>query len=120
RSGSTKIELTVGPTYSALRQASIVASEESRGVTLTFGGGSLVFSGSTAEVGQSRVEMPISYDGPELAIALDHRFVADYLKVLDPEKTFAFDIENGDAAAILSTDDGYAYVIMPLARDGKR
>jgi len=120
RSGSTKIALTVGPVFSAVRQASIVASEESRGILLTFDAGTLTLSGQTAELGQSRVELPISYEGETIAISLDHRFVADFLKVLEPEKTFTLDVQDSDAAAVFSTDDGYAYVVMPMARDGRK
>jgi DNA polymerase-3 subunit beta len=120
RSGSTKLEMTVGPTFAAVRQASIVASEESRGILFTFADGTLTLSGQTAEVGQSRVELPIAYDGAEIAISLDHRFVADFLKVLDPEKTFTLDVQDGDTAALFTTDDGYGYVVMPLAREGRR
>ena len=120
RTGSTKIELIAGPVYAAVRQASIVASEESRGLTLSFSEGTLTLSGQTAEVGQSRVEMPVAYDGDKLEISLDHRFVADFLKVLDPEKTFTLDVQDGDAAAMFTTDDGYGYVVMPLARDARK
>lgn len=117
RANSLKIDLTVGPFHSAVRQAAIVTSEESRGIDFTFGGGSLVLAGQTAEVGQSRVELPIAYDGQPIAITLDPRFVNDFLKVLEPEKTFTIDLQDGDAAAVCTTDDGYGYVIMPLARD---
>lgn len=117
RRSAQKIEMTVGPLYSALRQAAVVASEESRGIDFTFGKGTLVLSGATAEVGQSRIEMPIAYDGEEIIVTLDHRYVADFLKVLDPSSTFTLDIENSDSAALCTTEDGYGYVIMPLARD---
>jgi DNA polymerase-3 subunit beta len=117
RPNSTKIDLNVGPMYAAVRQAAIVTSEESRGIDFTFGGGSLVLSGQTAEVGQSRVELPISYDGAPISITLDPRFVNDFLKVLESEKTFTIDLQDSDAAAVCTTDDGYGYVIMPLARD---
>jgi DNA polymerase-3 subunit beta len=117
RPNSVKLDLTVGPVYSAVRQAAIVTSEESRGVDFTFGEGSLVLSGQTAEVGQSRVELPIAYDGQPIAITLDPRFVSDFLKVLDPEKVFKIDLQDSDSAAVCTTDDGYGYVIMPLARD---
>jgi DNA polymerase-3 subunit beta len=113
----TPIELAAGPTHSAVRQAQIVTSEESRGVDFTFGDGTLVLSGKAAEVGQSRVELPIGYAGGELAITLDPRFVVDFLKVLDADKTFTIELKDGDSAAMCTTDDGYAYVIMPLARD---
>ncbi len=117
RTNSNQIEIAVGPLYSALRQAAIVSSDESRGIDFTFKDGSLILSNSTAEVGQSRIEMPVPFANGELTITLDHRFVADFLKVLSPEKTFTLDIENGEQAAYCYTDDHYGYVIMPLAKD---
>jgi DNA polymerase III subunit beta len=117
RTGASKIELTVGPFYSAVRQAAIVTSEESRGVDFNFQGGTLVLSGRAAEAGQSRVELPITYDGPELAITLDPRYISDFLKVLDPEKVITMELKDAESAAVCATDDGYGYVIMPLARD---
>ena len=117
RTDAVSVELTVGPTHNAVRQAAIVASDESRGIDFTFGEGSLVLCASTAEVGQSRVEMPIAYDGKAITVTLDHRFVGDFLRVLDPERTFTMEIESAESAALCTTDDGYGYVIMPLARD---
>jgi DNA polymerase-3 subunit beta len=117
RQETNKIDIPVGPMYSALRQAAIVASEESRGIDFTFGKGSLVMENSTAEVGESRIEMPIPFDEDELTITLDHRYVADFLKVLQADKTFTFDIQNGEQAAYCHTDDNYGYVIMPLSKD---
>lgn len=110
-------EIGVGPFYSAVRQASVVASDESRGIDFTFGEGSLVLTGLTADVGQSRVELPIAYDGETTVVTLDHRYVADFLKVLDADKNVSVEIEGPDAAVLCTTDDGYGYVIMPLARD---
>jgi DNA polymerase-3 subunit beta len=48
---------------------------------------------------------------------LDHRFVTDFLRVLDPEKSFSLNIVDSDSAALFETDDGYGYVVMPLARE---
>ena len=112
-----RLELAIGATNTAVRQAAIVTSEESRGVDFTFGDGTLVLSGRAAEVGQSRVELPINYDGEELTVTLDPRFAIDFLKVLDQEKTFTLEVKDSESAAVCSTDDGYGYVIMPLARD---
>lgn len=120
RDETNKIDIPVGPMYSALRQAAIVSSDESRGVDFTFGNGSLVMSNSTAEVGQSRVEIPVPFDSKEeLTITLDHRYVADFLKVLQTDRTFTFDIQDGTQAAYCHTDDNYGYVIMPLSKDRK-
>jgi len=111
------IELRAGPMLSALRQASIVSRDDSRGIDFTFTEGALVLSGSTADVGDARVEMPITYTGPSITITLDHRYVADFLKVLDPEKNIKFQMRDAESATYSMTDDGYGYVVMPLAKD---
>jgi DNA polymerase III subunit beta len=117
REGMIKIEMTVGPFYAAVRQAMIVTSEERRGVDFTFGGGKIVLAGHGAELGESQVELPIAYDGADVGITLDPRYLSDFLKVLGPEKTFTVELRNAESAAVCTTDDGYAYVIMPLARE---
>ncbi len=117
RTGATRLDMVVGPLLSAVRQAAIVTSEESRGIDFTFESGTLLLSGRAAEVGQSRVELPISYDGPALSITLDPRYVQEFLKVLDLDKTVTLDLKDAESAAVCTTDDGYGYVIMPLARD---
>jgi DNA polymerase-3 subunit beta len=117
RQDTRKIELAVGPLYSHLRQAAIVTSEESRGVDFAFAPGSLVLSVVTAEVGQSRVEMPIAYQGDEVVVSLDHQYVEDFLKVLPTDKVITFDVASPDQAVYCTTDDNYGYVIMPLSKE---
>jgi DNA polymerase-3 subunit beta len=117
RQQSVRIDITAGPMYSSVRQAAIVADEESRGLDFSFGEGKLIMAASTADVGQSRVEFPIPYDGEVITVTLDNRFVADFLRVLDPEKICTVEIEDEESAALFTTDDGYGYVVMPLARD---
>jgi DNA polymerase-3 subunit beta len=118
RRDAAKIDLTVGPLLSALRQASVVLNQESRGIDFTFENGTLTLAAATAETGQSRVELPISYDGPQIIVSLDHRFVLDFLKVLNPEQNITIDIENGETATVFLADDAaYGYVVMPLSRD---
>jgi DNA polymerase-3 subunit beta len=117
RTDSSRVDMIVGPLFSALRQAAIVADQETRGIDLTFENGTLRLVGSTAEIGDSQVELPIAYDGEPVTLTLDHRFIADFCKVLDSETNFVFDFETGQAPALLTTEDGYGYVIMPMARD---
>lgn len=117
RTDSQRVEMTVGPLFAALRQAAIVTDQESRGVDLTFEDGTLKLEGNTAEVGSSQVELPIAYDGEKIVLTLDHRYVADFCKVLEADASFIFDVESGQAPALLTTSDSYSYVIMPMARD---
>lgn len=117
RTDVQKIDFVVGPLLSAVRQAAIVTGDEQHGVNFTFGDGQLTLQAQAAEYGESRVQLPISYAGKQLAITLDHRFVVDFLRVLDPEKSITVELEDNDSAAVCSTDDGYRYVIMPLSRE---
>ena len=112
-----KIEITVGPFYSAVRQAAIVTSEERRGVDFCFADGRLELTGHGAEFGESRVELPVAYEGPEVTVKLDPRFVADFLKVLNLEQTFSLHLRDAQSAVVCTTDDGYGYVIMPLSQE---
>jgi len=112
-----KVETVVGPFFAAIRQAAVVTSNESSGVDFTFSPGQLVLTAQTAEKGESRVELPIAYDGEPLSITLNPRFFSDFLKVLDPEKTITLELKDAESAAVCTTDDGYEYLLMPLSRD---
>lgn len=111
-----KIDIAVGPFHAAVRQAAIVTSKDRRGVDFTFGDGKVMLSGHGAELGESHIELPIPYDGSEITVKLDPRYVSDFLKVLQPEQTFRIEIRDAKTAAVCATDDGYEYVIMPLER----
>lgn len=117
RDNSVAIELAVGPFHNVIRQAAIVADQETRGLDLEFGHGTLLLSAKTADLGQSRVELPIDYDGESIKVKLDYRFISDFLKVLDPTTKFKMDVASSTAPALMTTEDGYAYVVMPMALD---
>jgi DNA polymerase-3 subunit beta len=111
-----KIEMTVGPFLAAVRQAAIVTSEERRGVSFNFDDGKVTMAAHGAEQGEAHVELPITYDAEPASISLDPRYVIDFLKVLEPEGTFVLEFRGTESAAVCVTDDGYGYVIMPLAQ----
>ncbi len=112
-----EIDLNVGTFYAAVRQAQIVTDEDSRGVDFTFRDGTMSLHSTAADVGQSHIELPISYDHEEISITFDPRFVGDFLRVLDTAASVKLKLTDGESAAVLTTDDDYTYVIMPLARD---
>jgi DNA polymerase-3 subunit beta len=115
---SLKLSLLVGTLYTALRQAAVVADDDTRGVDFWFSEGTLVVNSQAAEVGHARIEVPINYQGPEVKTALDFRYLSDMLRVLPPDKLLEMDIEGPMTAAYMTTDDSFGYVIMPLTRRG--
>lgn len=114
------IGLLAGPLLTAIRQAAVVTDNETRGIGLRFGEGNLVIEGSAAQLGESHVELPVSYQGEPLDVDLDNRFVAEFLRALDPQKEVRLNVKDSNSAAEFRTDDGYRYIVMPMARDTPR
>ena len=112
-----KIKLEVGPLRLAVEQASIVTSEESRGVDFRFGDGTLKLSSQAADVGSSHVELPIAYDGKPIEITFDPRYLTDALKTLEDNTEITAELIDSKNAAVFKTEDRYTYVVMPLTRD---
>lgn len=110
------IELPVGVLATAWRQAAIVASEESRAIEAQFGKGTLRLRAQTTEVGESEVELPIAYEGPEIAVSLDHGFVSEMLACLSADQTVAIQLQDGESAVLFRPDGQYTYLVMPLAK----
>lgn len=107
---------TVGPLLSALNQAAIVTSEESRGIDMTFGDGLLTLAGMAADVGASRVMLDITHDGPMVQVSVDPRYLIDALKALPDDADVAIDLIDAKNAIVLKAND-FTYVVMTMARD---
>ena len=117
RARSNRVVSVCGPFHAAVRQASIVADQDSRGVEFHFSQGNVILKAATADIGESRVELPVTYDGPDIKMTLNGQYVGDFFRVLDADKSFSIDISSDDEPAIFMTDDGYLNVVMPMARD---
>ncbi|MBM4020679.1 MAG: DNA polymerase III subunit beta [Planctomycetes bacterium] len=117
RPEAARVPMVAGPLLAAVRQAAIVTSEQSKGVDFAFEPGQLVLSGRSAESGESRIELPIDYAGSPVRIKLDPRFMSEFLRVLDGGAAITVEIADPQSACVCRTDDGYGYVIMPLAAD---
>ncbi|MCA8983315.1 MAG: DNA polymerase III subunit beta [Planctomycetaceae bacterium] len=112
-----RIDLLAGPFHNVVRQSQIVTSDESRGVDFVFSEGAVTLKSRAADVGESKVEMPVDYHGERLAIMFDPRFVSEFLRVLDAESSVQLGLIGGEEPAVFSSGEDYKYVIMPLARD---
>jgi len=109
-----RVELPVGEFAAAMRQAAIVVDPKHPGVWTTFASGKLILATRGSEFGESRVELPISYDGDEMTLRLDPRFMLEFLKVLDSDSMFTWKVWRPETPVLAETGDGYAYIVMPL------
>lgn len=109
-----KIPLTVGPFYSAVRQAAIMTDDESKRVIFSFGENKLTLQARGADVGRSKVEMPLDYSGKPIEVNFDPKFIADMLKVMDPSTNLMLDLVDDQAPAVFRCEPNYLYVVVPL------
>jgi DNA polymerase-3 subunit beta len=112
-----KVPLECGTLQSAVEQASIVTSDESRGVDFSFGPGRLRLTSKAADVGSSYVELPIAHEGKSVEITFDPRYLIDALKTLEATSPVTAELIDHKNAAVFKTEDQYTYVVMPLTRD---
>lgn len=115
RKNPTLVDLKVGPFFNAIRQAAIVADTETHGLDFEFATHRLIISTKTANLGAARVELPIDHMGEPIKMKIDYRYVGDFLRMLDPDSQCTANIASSSESMLLTTDDGYQYVVMPMA-----
>lgn len=114
-----RVPLTVGPFLVAVRQAAIMTDDESKRVRFQFAKKKLTLRAQGAESGQSRVELPIEYDGKGLEISFDPKFLVDMLRVMEPDMPLVLDMNDGSTPAVFRHEPNYLYVVVPLVEPGK-
>jgi DNA polymerase-3 subunit beta len=112
------IPLDVASFRSAIEQASITTSEESRGVSFRFSSEGVELSCQSSDVGESRVELPLLCAmGDEITVSMDPRFTLEMLRALDAATPLTVDLVDAKTAVVFKSEENYTYVVMPLTRD---
>ena len=119
---TTTHTLAIKELNSVTRAASIVTSEQSKGVTYTFQDSALTLTARSSEAGESKVSCDVVNYGRDALVTLDPRFVLQMCKsLMSLEGSPVINVtlnSPGDAVVFAYGDDGeYKSVIMPLAPD---
>lgn len=110
---SKKVEIPTSTFASAIRRVSLVVSESSSFVKMTFNKTSLVLFASSSEFGESKEAIDIEYGGSELNISFNPVFLSDPFKNLDADK-ITLQMNDGYSPVAISGGEGFLYVIMPV------
>lgn len=99
----------------ALRRMSILSSEKSRGVKITLKKNFMEVSSSNPELGDSREEIEIDYDGPEVSIGFNAKYLIDILQAQQSEKVSLL-IKDNMSPGLIKTDEDTEFlaVVMPM------
>jgi DNA polymerase-3 subunit beta len=108
-----KLKLSTEAVLSAVRRAALLTSEESKGIKLSIGKDSLIFSGKAPEAGAAEINMSIKYKGEPIDVGFNPQFLIDALRVI---KTSEFEMELGqpDRPGVVKSGADFLYVLMPI------
>ncbi len=108
-----KIMLNTEMVASAVRQASLLASEESKGIKMTISENTLMFSGRAPEAGAAEVTMTIDYSGESISMGFNPQFLIDAFRVIKTPE-FELDLGQPDRPGLIRSGSQFMYVIMPI------
>ena len=69
-------------------------------------------SKSTPDVGESREEVAVEYQGKELAIGFNPNYLIDVLKNLT-EESVEFELSDSEKPGVIRIS-GYVYIVLPM------
>lgn len=98
---------------SALRRVSLISSEKSNSVKLTFSKNKLEITAVTADVGEARETLAVNYSGKALSVAFNPDFLMDPLKMLVKDEVF-LELTDDLSPGVVKADIPFLYVLMPM------
>lgn len=103
---------------SALKRMSVVASDQTHRIRLSFNAGMLKFSVSTPDLGEAQDELPIRYDGDPLDIGFNASYLLEILRYM-PTDELRMTFRAPERAATIEPEGwsdtaAYLCLLMPL------
>lgn len=111
----TKVVIRRNELAEALKRVSILVEQKSRRTFFSLSGGLLVLSTEESDIGTAREEVACRYDGDDVTIALNHKYLEDPLKVMRSED-IAIEFTEPTRAITISPEPAadYFHIVMPM------
>jgi DNA polymerase-3 subunit beta len=109
-----RVTCDVAALTAAVRRSSLLTTEQSKGVKLSFTPTQLTLSSSSPDVGDSEITMPLQgYQGEPIDVGFNPGYITDALRIIDtPEVTI--ELKANNKPGVLRIGQEFTYVIMPL------
>jgi len=111
-----RAELPTKGLLSAVRRAALLASEQTRVVDFHFSKGLLVLSSASPDVGEAEVRLPADYDGADIQIAFNPRYLEEMLQVVERESV-KVEFNDRTSPCVIRSGLDYVYVVSPVVRE---
>lgn len=97
----------------SLRRVSLLASDKSNSIKLSFTSGSIDLWANSKDIGESQESVAVTYGGKEFSIAFNPEFLMAPLKNLEVD-TIYLDLIDEMSPGVIRIDGTFLYVIMPM------
>jgi DNA polymerase-3 subunit beta len=102
----------------ALRRVSILVEKSSHRIYLGLSNGATSIYCEENDIGNAREEISCKYEGEELSIALNYRYLEEPFKVMDEEEVIVlFNDPNKTIRIKPIPEKGFFHIIMPMQQD---
>lgn len=96
-----------------IKLASLLTTEESKGVRLTFTKKGLVLSSRSPEAGEATVNFPAKFEGADVEIGFNPAFLIEALRVVDTDEV-TLELTAPNRPGLIKGGPNFLYVIMPV------
>lgn len=99
----------------AVDRVSAISTEKSRAVKLSLSKGTLVLSASSPDAGSATEELEVSYDGGELEVGFNSRYLLDITQQIEGDQAHFVLADAASPTIVREVGDSSAlYVLMPM------
>ncbi len=108
-----KMTASTADFLSAIKRASLLTTEESKGVRMTFNKKGLVLNSRSPDSGEATVNFACKFDGADVVVGFNPQFLVDALRVVDTDE-IALELTAPNRPGLLRGGQNFLYVIMPV------
>ena len=99
----------------ALRRVSILVEQKSHRIYLGLKPGVMEIYSEESEIGYAKEEIPCKYDGEEISLAMNYRYIEEPLKVINSDEIcFRFSGPNKAITLVPVPEMDFFHIIMPM------
>jgi DNA polymerase-3 subunit beta len=98
---------------SAVKRASLLTTEESRGVKMAFSKKGVVLTSRSPEAGEATINFACKYDGSDMEIGFNPAFLTEALRVVDTDE-ISLELTAANRPGLVKGGANFLYVIMPV------
>ena len=102
----------------ALKRVSLLVEQKSHRIYLELSPGSISVHCEETEIGNAQEEIPCKYDGEELSIALNYRYLEEPIKIMGEEEiSIQFSDPNKTITIMPVPEKDFFHIVMPMQQE---